>query len=89
MLSTERLACSLVYNNHTCFQIPVFRGAASCLLGATKPFKDHFGTDGLGDILQDRDSDTWKTQIQKEHAVNALIRLINEHPGQVRKTNQN
>ncbi|KAF4079325.1 hypothetical protein AMELA_G00191590 [Ameiurus melas] len=64
-------------------QIPVFRGAASCLVGATNPFKDHFGTDGLGDVLQDRDSDTWKTQIQKEHAVNSLIRLVNEHPGQV------
>lgn len=76
-------------SDHTSFQIPVFRGAASCLVGATNPFKDHFGTDGLGDVLQDRDSDTWKTQIQKEHAVNSLIRLVNEHPGQVGKTNSN
>lgn len=75
--------------DHTSFQIPVFRGAVSCLVGATNPFKDHFGTDGLGDVLQDRDSDTWKTQIQKEHAVNSLIRLVSEHPGQVGKTNCN
>ncbi|XP_053355164.1 uncharacterized protein si:ch211-201h21.5 [Clarias gariepinus] len=70
---------------HVCqrTQIPVFRGAATCLVGGAKPFKDHFGTDGLGDVLQDRDLDTWKTQIQKEHAVNSLIRLVNEHPGQV------
>ncbi|KAI5109354.1 hypothetical protein C0J45_0751 [Silurus meridionalis] len=64
-------------------EIPVFRGAASSLVGAPKPFKDHFGTDGLGDVLQDRDSETWKSQMQREHAVNSLIRLVNEHPGQV------
>ncbi|XP_027002740.1 inosine-uridine preferring nucleoside hydrolase [Tachysurus fulvidraco] len=64
-------------------QIPVFRGAASCLIGEGKALKNHFGTDGLGDVLPDRDSDNWKTQIKKEHAVNALIRLVKEHPGQV------
>ncbi|XP_076871173.1 uncharacterized protein LOC143521753 [Brachyhypopomus gauderio] len=64
-------------------QIPVFRGAAASLVGAIKPFKDHFGTDGLGDVLEDRDSDIWKKQVQEEHAVNALIRLVNEHQGQV------
>ncbi|XP_062852580.1 inosine-uridine preferring nucleoside hydrolase [Trichomycterus rosablanca] len=65
-------------------QIPVFRGAASSLVGATtQNFKDHFGTDGLGDVLEDRDSEIWKTQIQKEHAVHSLIRLVNENPAQV------
>lgn len=73
----------------TSVQIPVFRGAASSLVGTAKPFKDHFGTDGLGDVLQDRDPDAWKTQIQKEHAVNSLIRLVNEYPGQVGSTNSN
>uniref|UniRef100_A0A3B4EK92 Inosine/uridine-preferring nucleoside hydrolase domain-containing protein n=2 Tax=Pygocentrus nattereri TaxID=42514 RepID=A0A3B4EK92_PYGNA len=64
-------------------QIPVFRGSAGPLVGALKPFEDHFGTDGLGDVLEDRDSDIWKKQTQKEHAVNALIQLVNEHQGQV------
>ncbi|TVK90629.1 putative uridine nucleosidase 1 [Bagarius yarrelli] len=64
-------------------QIPVFRGANICLMGTEKQFKDHFGTDGLGDVLPDRDSYNWQTQIQKEHAVNSLIRLVNEHPGQI------
>ncbi|XP_072540299.1 inosine-uridine preferring nucleoside hydrolase [Salminus brasiliensis] len=64
-------------------QIPVFRGSAGPLVGAVKPFQDHFGTDGLGDVLEDRDSDIWKKQIQAEHAVDALIRLVNEQQGQV------
>ncbi|KAG9277724.1 inosine-uridine preferring nucleoside hydrolase isoform X1 [Astyanax mexicanus] len=64
-------------------QIPVFRGSAGPLVGAVKPFQDHFGTDGLGDILEHRDLDIWKDQVQEEHAVNALIRLVNEHSGQV------
>ncbi|KAG7326414.1 hypothetical protein KOW79_009815 [Hemibagrus wyckioides] len=64
-------------------EIPVFRGAASCLVGTSKQSKIHFGTDGLGDVLQDKDPDEWKTKIQKEHAVNSLIRLVNENPGQV------
>lgn len=44
-------------------------------------FKDHFGTDGLGDVLEN--SEIWKGQIQKEHAVHALIRLVNENQGEV------
>lgn len=47
-----------------------------------RSLKDHFGTDGLGDILEDRDSEIWKNQIQKEQAVHAMIRLINENQGE-------
>lgn len=57
------------------------------MVGEGKAFKNHFGIDGLGDVLPDRDSDNWKTQIKKEHAVNALIRLVKEHPGKVGKMN--
>ncbi|XP_066521204.1 uncharacterized protein si:ch211-201h21.5 [Hoplias malabaricus] len=64
-------------------QIPVFRGSAGPLVGGGTQFKDHFGTDGLGDVLEDGGSDKWEKEIQTEHAVNAIIRLVNEHPGQV------
>ncbi|KAK9973309.1 hypothetical protein ABG768_024045 [Culter alburnus] len=62
-------------------QIPVFKGSAGPLVGPVTPFKDHFGTDGLGDVLQN--SEIWKRQIQKEHAVHAMIRLVNENQGEV------
>ncbi|XP_026120174.1 inosine-uridine preferring nucleoside hydrolase [Carassius auratus] len=62
-------------------QIPVFKGSASPLIGPVTGFKDHFGTDGLGDVLEN--SEIWKEQIQKEHAVHALIRLVNENQGEV------
>lgn len=64
-------------------QIPVFKGAGSPLVGANKLVSDHFGTDGLGDVIVDRDP-LWEDKIQKEHAVNAMIRLVNENPKQVR-----
>ncbi|KAK6320722.1 hypothetical protein J4Q44_G00098290 [Coregonus suidteri] len=63
-------------------QIPVFRGAAVPLVGATKAFSHHFGTDGLGDVLKDRDPQ-WKEKLQREHAVNAMIRLVADNPKQV------
>lgn len=64
-------------------QIPVFKGSAGPLVGAVKSLKDHFGTDGLGDVLENRDSEIWKEQIQNEQAVQAMIRLINENQGGV------
>ncbi|CAL8393843.1 unnamed protein product [Boreogadus saida] len=63
-------------------EIPVFQGLGGPLVGATELPKDHFGSDGLGDILVDRDPD-WRQKIQKEHAVNAMIRLVSENPNQV------
>lgn len=63
-------------------QIPVFRGCGGPLVGANKPFSDHFGTDGLGDVIKDKDPQ-WEEKISKEHAVNAMIRLVSEHPSQV------
>ncbi|KTG37022.1 hypothetical protein cypCar_00001101 [Cyprinus carpio] len=58
-------------------QIP---GSAGPLIGPVTGFKDHFGTYGLGDVLEN--SEIWKVQIQKEHAVHALIRLVNENQGE-------
>ncbi|XP_042581826.1 probable uridine nucleosidase 1 isoform X3 [Cyprinus carpio] len=58
-------------------QIP---GSAGPLIGPVTGFKDHFGTYGLGDVLEN--SEIWKVQIQKVHAVHALIRLVNENQGE-------
>ncbi|CAN9500274.1 unnamed protein product [Ophioblennius macclurei] len=63
-------------------EIPVFRGSAGPLVGAAHAFTDHFGGDGLGDVLQDWDPQ-WEEKIQKEHAVNAMIRLVSENQNQV------
>ncbi|KAM9797627.1 inosine-uridine preferring nucleoside hydrolase isoform X1 [Syngnathus typhle] len=63
-------------------EIPVFRGSAGPLLGTTASAHDHFGTDGLGDVLENRDP-RWEEKIQKEHAVNAMLRLVAENPKQV------
>ncbi|XP_057194244.1 inosine-uridine preferring nucleoside hydrolase [Triplophysa rosa] len=64
-------------------QIPVFKGSAGPLVKAVRSLKDHFGTDGLGDVLENRDSEIWKNRIQKDQAVHAMIRLINENQGEV------
>ncbi|KAF3691263.1 Inosine-uridine preferring nucleoside hydrolase [Channa argus] len=62
--------------------IPVFRGCAGPLVGANNPSSNHFGTDGLGDVIKDRDPH-WEEKIQREHAVNAMIRLVSENQNQV------
>ncbi|XP_042273476.1 inosine-uridine preferring nucleoside hydrolase [Thunnus maccoyii] len=63
-------------------QIPVFRGSGGPLVGASNAVSDHFGTDGLGDVIEDRDP-RWEDKIQREHAVNAMIRLVSENQKQV------
>uniref|UniRef100_A0A8C6T892 Si:ch211-201h21.5 n=1 Tax=Neogobius melanostomus TaxID=47308 RepID=A0A8C6T892_9GOBI len=63
-------------------EVPVFCGCGGPLVGANKPLSDHFGTDGLGDVLKDKDPQ-WEQKIQREHAVNAMIRLVSEHQSQV------
>ncbi|XP_014874169.1 inosine-uridine preferring nucleoside hydrolase [Poecilia latipinna] len=63
--------------------IPVFQGSAGPLVGVSwSPFSDHFGGDGLGDVLEDKDPQ-WKEKIQQEHAVNAMIRLASKYENQV------
>uniref|UniRef100_A0A4X2KX33 Inosine/uridine-preferring nucleoside hydrolase domain-containing protein n=2 Tax=Vombatus ursinus TaxID=29139 RepID=A0A4X2KX33_VOMUR len=64
--------------NH--LQIPVYQGASSPLLNTTK--KDYFyGTDGLGDV-PDANAPAFD-QVQQEHAVAAMIRIISERPNKV------
>ncbi|KAG7262523.1 hypothetical protein CRUP_000014 [Coryphaenoides rupestris] len=68
--------------DNVCQNIPVFRGMDGPLVRADGLPNDHFGSDGLGDVLEGRDPD-WRAKLQKEHAVTAMIRLVTEHPKQV------
>uniref|UniRef100_A0A1A8MBN1 Inosine/uridine-preferring nucleoside hydrolase domain-containing protein n=1 Tax=Nothobranchius pienaari TaxID=704102 RepID=A0A1A8MBN1_9TELE len=63
-------------------EIPVFRGSACPLVGIGNLFSDHFGGDGLGDVMEYKDP-LWEEKIQREHAVNAMVRLVSEHEMQV------
>ncbi|KAM4739552.1 inosine-uridine preferring nucleoside hydrolase isoform 1-T4 [Anableps anableps] len=63
-------------------EIPVFQGCAGPLVGVSNPFSDHFGGDGLGDVMKDKDP-LWKEKIQQEDAVNAMIRLVSKYEKQV------
>ncbi|MEQ2312117.1 hypothetical protein AMECASPLE_027645 [Ameca splendens] len=63
-------------------EIPVFQGCAGPLIGVNNPFSDHFGGDGLGDVIEDKDPQ-WKEKLHPEHAVNAMIRLASDYEKQV------
>ncbi|CAJ0938679.1 unnamed protein product [Ranitomeya imitator] len=67
-------------------EIPVFRGAPNSLLGEINPQYSHFGGDGLGDV-EDPNSPGLE-HLQKEDAVHALIRIINQYEGQVSRGNR-
>uniref|UniRef100_A0A665TWP2 Inosine-uridine preferring nucleoside hydrolase-like n=1 Tax=Echeneis naucrates TaxID=173247 RepID=A0A665TWP2_ECHNA len=62
-------------------EIPVFRGSAVPLVGISSS-GDHFGGDGLGDVIKDKDPQ-WEDKISMEHAVNAMIRLVSENQNQI------
>lgn len=64
-------------------QIPVFRGSGGPLVRDSMSCTDHFGSDGLGDVIEDKDP-RWEEKIQREHAANAMIRLVCENQNQVR-----
>ncbi|XP_061834405.2 uncharacterized protein [Nerophis lumbriciformis] len=64
-------------------QIPVFRGSAGALVGTDDTLSHHhFGTDGLRDVLEDKDP-LWEERIQREGAMAAMIRLVTENQNQV------
>lgn len=61
--------------------IPVFAGADRPLVSAWKPAPTEIhGHDGMGDWAQRPQT---HRSLQSEHAANALVRLINEHPGEL------
>ncbi|XP_046381581.2 inosine-uridine preferring nucleoside hydrolase-like isoform X2 [Haliotis rufescens] len=61
--------------------VPVFRGADSPILSHNREPVCFHGNDGLGDCDWDEEIDT--SLVQSEHAVNALIRLVNKFPGEI------
>ena len=63
-------------------QIPVYRGSAEPLLGRMIDASDFHGKDGLGDSPDPQAPGL--DQLQAEGAVEALIRLVRENPGEVR-----
>ncbi|XP_067266252.1 inosine-uridine preferring nucleoside hydrolase-like isoform X3 [Chanodichthys erythropterus] len=62
-------------------EIPVFRGATNSLLGQTVGAGDFHGKDGLGDA-PDPEAPGLEL-VQKEIAASAMIRIVNENPGEV------
>ncbi|XP_053167032.1 inosine-uridine preferring nucleoside hydrolase-like [Hemicordylus capensis] len=62
-------------------QIPVFAGASAPILGGPLLGASFHGKDGLGDAPDP--SAPGQELLQKEHAVNAILRIVNERPGQV------
>lgn len=61
--------------------IPVFGGISTSILGDQIHASDFHGVDGLGDV-PDPDAPGLEF-LQKEHAIDALIRLATQHSGQV------
>ncbi|XP_075706406.1 nucleoside hydrolase-like [Rhinoderma darwinii] len=62
-------------------QIPVFGGATRPLLGNSLHASHYHGVDGLGDAPDSTSPDL--DHLHKEHAVLAMIRIVNKYPGQV------
>ena len=62
------------------WQVPVYTGCGVSMLGVGSAMTGYHGDDGLGDVL---DEDPVKTDeiLQKQHAVQALIQLVNQNPG--------
>ncbi|XP_005945141.1 probable uridine nucleosidase 1 isoform X2 [Haplochromis burtoni] len=63
-------------------EIPVFKGAAMPILGDSGISSGHFhGKDGLGDAPDSKAPGL--ELVQKENAAIAMIRIVNENPGEV------
>uniref|UniRef100_A0A3Q1F7K1 Si:dkey-4e7.3 n=1 Tax=Acanthochromis polyacanthus TaxID=80966 RepID=A0A3Q1F7K1_9TELE len=62
-------------------EIPVFKGAAKPILGNSINAGEFHGHDGLGDAPDSRAPGL--DLVQKEGAVSAMIRIVNENPGEV------
>ncbi|XP_015225093.1 PREDICTED: inosine-uridine preferring nucleoside hydrolase-like, partial [Cyprinodon variegatus] len=60
--------------------IPVFKGADRSILGNMLNAGEFHGKDGLGDAPDPNAPGL--DQLQKESAVSAIIRIVNENPGE-------
>ena len=56
----------------------MFSGANSSLVGGRISSSHYHGDDGLGDVLHPHPPEE---EMQSEHAVHALLRLVNENIG--------
>lgn len=61
-------------------QIPVYRGCAEPMIARKRHAGDFHGKDGLGDVP---DPDPPSPELLKKKAVQALIKTVNENPGEV------
>ncbi|XP_060573667.1 nucleoside hydrolase-like isoform X3 [Ruditapes philippinarum] len=61
--------------------VPVYKGANISLVDEGIEATHYHGNDGLGDA--NLDIEVSLDKIQKEHAVSALLRLVNEYPGEI------
>lgn len=77
-LTKQRLRHALFYPP---VQIPVFQGANKPIMGNSINAGYFHGKDGLGDSPDPKAPSL--DMIQKEHGVDAIIRIVNEHPGEV------
>lgn len=73
ILSTLIFQCSV--------QIPVFKGADKPILGNSLSAGHFHGMDGLGDAPDPNAPGL--DMVQTEGAVSAMIRIVNENPGEV------
>ncbi|XP_071093242.1 inosine-uridine preferring nucleoside hydrolase-like isoform X2 [Haliotis cracherodii] len=62
-------------------QIPVYRGADRPILDNETDASHFHGVDGLGDVTWSEEVDI--ADLQSEHAVMAILRLINKYPGEI------
>jgi purine nucleosidase len=60
-------------------EVPVYAGCARALIEKGHPAEYVHGTDGLGDSGYPPSS----RRVEREHAANALVRLGNQHPGEL------
>lgn len=61
----------------------MYKGCSGPLLAAKRHAGDYHGKDGLGDV-PDPDAPGLE-KLQKENAVTALIEMIKQHPGEVKR----
>ena len=64
-------------------KVPIFRGACSALVDSVENDELYNGLDGFGDAIHDEEEPDLSFVDEKEHAVNALVRLVRENPGEI------
>ncbi|CAH1787467.1 unnamed protein product [Owenia fusiformis] len=62
--------------------IPVYQGVSTSLVGINAGPSFYHGNDGFGDAPEEEPQD-YSALVQKEHAVNTIVRLVNGNPGKL------